>query len=189
MFDDAIIQQLIDSVGWDIPLNTALSISAANATTSSRRRFNGFHPLVTSENVFETAGREVLTNDQLNAELYSYKEQAALETINKIFNSSPRFIPSRDYGGTVVNYLGVIVEVYGLVTCVNVLKMFSTSIRTNTTERRVKYGLAKVELDGYTDNNGKKVSFGLEYKLSKAITDAQKAIFPSKYIVDGSNIR
>lgn len=188
MFDETTIQSLIDSIGWDDPLGTSLVITTENLKSTTGRLFNSFHPLVTVENVNDTAGLKPIDIDQLNTELYGFKKQAALQTLNKVFNSSPQFNPALDYGGDVVKYNGLLSDVYGLACSAMVIQMMLTSMRINEIERRTKYGVLKVELDGFRNDQGVLISKGLKAMLNEATINARKIIFPETIDMYGDNL-
>lgn len=185
MFQEATKQLLIDAIGWKQPISAGLVISEENLRSDTGRVFSAFHPLVTVENVNDTAGDDAITISQLNSELYGFKKQAASKTLSQIFSNSPQYDPFRDYGGEVVKYLDVIVEAYGFNVAAMTMQMMLTSKRVNDTERKTKYGFIKTELEGIKDEYGRTVSRGILSRLTGAVIDAQKIIFPQSIEIYG----
>lgn len=167
-------------------MSPGITVSPANLLTSTGRIFSAFHPIVTVENINETAGEDVLTNDQLNTVLAEFKRQGALDTLSKIFDAHVLYEPLKDYAVEVEQYAGVIVEVYGLTVAKMAMQMMLSSKRVNHTERNAKYSLLKVELEGFRDQNGILISRGVNSLLKAAIIDAQNIIFPQKPSIYGN---
>jgi len=190
MHSETTIQYVMGSVGWNEPINMPGigAISDLNKASSTGRLFNGFHALVTSEDVYKTVGDDPLNNDQLNAVLLGFKKQGALEALTLIFNNSPQYNPLEDYAGTVVKYIGVIHRVYGYVVAAMAMQSMLTSKRINDVERKTRYGLLKTELEGVKNEKGVTVSRGLISRQAYAVSEAQKIIFPNDVLIIGENV-
>jgi len=179
MFTPATIQFVTDLVGWDTPDAAAgFTLNEENLTSTSGRIFESYHALVTAANVYETMDIINASNEQINDELLKYKKQGALEALQAVFDNSPGYDPDRDYAVEVEKYKGLLQAVMGYSVAAMVLRMMINSKRINETERKSKYSLLKVELEGFRDGNGILQSRGVLSMLNEAIRKAQQIIFP-----------
>lgn len=198
MYSDAAIQKLMDRIGWDdVRQPSSKTLTEDNLRADSRNRFSRYNALAIAEVVEEVmpvsnadTATVSITNDVLNAELYSLKEKAALKCLGMVFDSNQNAgistsggqitdLTATDWSTTITGKVQVLDELYGLCMASLVLDMCINNTRSNGRQRRVfDSGQVKIEQDGLKDEAGNLISPGISQKIAQALKNVNKILFP-----------
>lgn len=190
------IDKLVDRVGWAPllqPFATGISVDAAAAKTDSGRVFKAFHALATAENVYWTIPNpDANGNTEFNNTLLDLRKQAVLKVIDLVFVANPRAVTGTDaygeptdlsdtdYSDLAIRRAPLFDTAIGFQVACDVIEQLIATPRSNGRERSAgeSIGDLKIELDGYTNEAGRKVAKGLYGKLSDAIKAITDVLFP-----------
>ena len=191
MYSEASILILMNSVGFGEPTDelTGVTINEVHKTGTSFRTFQGFHKLVTLENLYATADVVDMDSSEFNVYLERLKSDSARSALGKILDQHKLYLDSFDYSDTINTKLQLFTLVYGYQLAFDVIEMMMVTKRVNIEERNAKlaYSALKMELEGAVNENGKVISKGIERRLLTAIDDVHDILFPENLTVEDAN--
>lgn len=195
MYTQTSIDLLIGRIRWDAAIPpTSIVVDADNSESTSGRRFNSFHQLVTVENVNDSVNNLKIGADDLNAYLLKMKEDSVKDVLNRLFdlNMKAKYKQTEDfvslnysldgYDVLIADNASVFDNAIGYAMAVRAIQLFITSERSNATQRRMKqsYDYLKSELEGFKAPDGMVVVKGVNALFTEAVADADKVLFPVK---------
>lgn len=191
MYSEASILSLMQSVGFGEPTNelVGVTVDEVHITGTLGRTFQGFHKLVTLENLYATVDEADMESEKFNDCLTSLKTDSAHKALNKILDQHKSYQDSFDYSDTIITKLPLFSEVYGYQLAFDAIELMMVTKRENIEARNTKlaYGALKMELEGAV-NHGKVISKGLEGRLMEAVKNVTEILFPDNpAISDATN--
>lgn len=190
MYSEVAIDNLKNRIGWSDYLDLPVTILDSVSLPTSTKKVSFYHQLVSLKNLFYTIPEETTQEDAFNEFLDDLKLQAVLTAITDVLEKHPDYVYTASYDQIILENQNLFDDVVGYLITIKSIELFMSSSRSNYTERNVKlsYQNLKIELEGLKNESGHQIAFGLNYKLRKAIENAQNVIFPIKPIVDTADI-
>lgn len=156
---------LINRIGWEQPLGSGLTVTAANQTSESGRFFQEAHAAITLENIHKTI--PVIDSDEtvFNDFLTKFKERAVIQVVSDVFNRST---VKETVVDVITAFDTAIIYRMGITICEQII----ASTRSNKTEREMKEFANKLFFDvnggagnlNFPNYVGLKDKYGLEVK-------------------------
>lgn len=182
MYSETSITNLINRIGWEKSLNSDVSIvvDSNNSTTTSGRKVNSFHQLVSIENIYSAVPEVQMQQLQFNQFLASIREQSVLEVVTAILDQHYLYNESFDYSAIIIEKSRLFDDAIGYTIAIKCLELFISSTRSNATERSnaMSFNTLKIELEGAKNERGHFIAKGIVYKRERAIQKAQTILFP-----------
>ena len=192
MYSDLSISILEQRLFWNKSQNPEFTIAldGSNATGTSGKHFQGFHNLVSVENIYDSVPNTTMTEIDFNAVLTDIRKQAVLQSLTDIMDRNTLYLVDTDYSETILKNTSLFDNAIGYKVAVSVLEMFMSTSRINITERNAKLAASnlKLELEGFTNENGHVVAKGVRSYYYAAVKAASKKLFPLLPIVDSKKI-
>ncbi len=192
MYNPASIQVVFERIGWAPAVPpTEITVSEDNLLTVSGRFFNGFHQVVTAENIVACIPNKKVTNDVLNDFLMQLRTDTVAEVFNRVFDTNPRanyqFTPKEYSVNYALDYSDVIIaksrafdEALGLVMARRVMQLLLATSRSNDLERAIgmNYSQLKGETSGFFTEQGVLIAEGMQQKADAEIVTLINMLFP-----------
>lgn len=192
MFSEIAISTIKERIKWNASLDSGFSVSLSqvNATGTSDKHFQSFHNLVSIDNIHAAVAEidmgELLFNDLLE----DIRVQATLQTINDVLENNEKYVAETDYSDLIITNASLFDTAVGYKVATSVLEMFLSTSRSNLHERNAKLAASnlKLELEGFTNENGNLVAKGIKYYYQTAIKKAASKLFPFEVIITSEKI-
>lgn len=181
MFIESDITLMIDRLGWSENENLLYvdKLDDDNKMRSSGLTLNGFHRLVTVENVFNTQPNEQITNLELNSLLREVLDNVCREILLDVFVNDSR--SKNTYSGTISDLIsaGLFDNCIGYCHAVKILEIITSSVRSNRIEviTKANYAYIMGELKGRSTKEGVLVAKGLLHYCQEAREDIKNNIY------------
>ena len=192
MYNELAISTLEKRLFWNKSQNSEFTIALdlSNATGTSGKHFQGFHNLVSIENVYNSVPDTAMTEIEFNAVLTDIRKQAVLQSLTDILDKNTLYLVEKDYSDTIINNASLFDNTVGYKVAVSVLEMFMSTSRINFTERNAKLAASnlKLELEGFTNENGHVVAKGIRNYYYAGVKAASKKLFPLFPTVNSNKI-
>ena len=192
MYSELAISALKERIKWNASLDSGFTIalSTGNATGTSGKHFQSFHNLVSIDNIYASVLKTDMSENDFNAFLEDMRLQATLQTINDVLESNEKYVAETDYSDLIITNASLFDSAIGYKVATSVLEMFLSTSRSNLHERNAKLAASnlKLELEGFTDENGNLVAKGIKYYYQKAIKKAASKLFPFEIIITSEKI-
>ena len=194
MYSNDVTLKLEKRIRWNTDYDTAfpVALDEFNATGESGKHFQGFHQLVTLSNIYNVGVSEInMEAAPFNAILTDIRKQAVLQMLNDVFDKNMYYDGTVDYSPVIEANIGLFDNAIGFGTAISVLELMLSSKRINADERNTKTSAAnlKLELEGFTNENGVVVAKGIRFYYQRAIKAAVLKIFPTKAVVNGKPLQ
>ena len=192
MYSELTISTLKERIKWNASLDSGFTIalSQGNATGTSGKHFQSFHNLVSIDAIYASVPQIAMGEETFNALLSDIRLQATLQTINDVLERHEKYDAAVDYSEILINNAALFDNAIGQKVCITVLEMYLSTQRSNLPERNAKFSAAnlKLELEGFTNENGNLVAKGVKYYYEHAVKKASQKIFPFEIIITSDKI-
>ena len=194
MFNESVIQPLIDRLGWSEFENETyvIKLNEGNKKKDSGLVLNSFHGMVTLQGIHECMPIDNPSDVEFNNFLNEILDNTIREILTDVYVTDERS-KNIDYTEAIANSTasGVFDNCIGYCHAVKVLQVLVSSLQSNRTERRNKntYSELSIELKGLTDMRGVLVSKGLIHHCMEQRNYLKLKAFEISDIVieDGTN--
>jgi hypothetical protein len=180
MYSQDVIEALKSKIGWSVSTDLPISIDSNIVIADSELKYNGFHGLVSLNNLFATVEESLNTEEEFNKLLEMLRTQCVQFALTSILDKSTAYEDLKSYDSVIKSKSNLFEEVIGLTMVIKVFEIYMASNRSNYIERNSKlsYQSLKIELEGIKNESGYQVAVGIRQMLQKSIRDTQKVIFP-----------
>lgn len=187
MYNETAISAIAERIKWNTSLDPAFAIelSEYNQIGASGKHFQSFHNLVSIDNIYAAVPEIDMDVDAFNDLLTDYRLQATLQSVNDALETNKSYDPETDYSDLLIKNVALFDNAVGHKCAINVLEMFLSSSRSNLAERNAKLSASnlKLELKGFTNENGHVVATGIETFYQSAIKNISAKLFPIEAVV------
>lgn len=187
MYSEVAIATLTDRIKWNASLDSGftLALSSGNATGISGKHFQSFHNLVSIDAIYASVPDVAMGEEAFNALLSDIRNQAVLQTLNDVLERHEKYVATTDYSEILINNAALFDNAIGYKVCISALEMFLSTQRSNLPERNAKLSASnlKLELEGFTNENGNIVARGIKYYYENAVKKASQKIFPFEIVI------
>lgn len=193
MFLDSDITLMIDRLGWSEYENLLYvdKLDDDNKRKDSGLTLNGFHKMVTLENVFNSQPNERITDTGFNAYLREILDNVIRDILMDIYVTDSRSNENTTSIDTELIGTGLFDNCIGYCHAVKILELFTSSVRSNRIETISKsnYSFIMGELKGHSTKEGKLVSKGLLHYCQEARETVKRQVYgvSGAYICDATD--